>query len=337
MKFLVTGANGFIGKVLCSELALHGQFVRAALRSADSKLENCELASVGSIEGGTDWRNALRNIDVVIHLAAHVHITEDPVADSLAEFLKVNLHGTENLAQQASRAGVKRLVYVSSVKVNGESTSLAGNYCASDSRKQKMFTETSSPDPQDSYAMSKWLAEMALQRIGKETGLEVVVVRPPLTYGPGVKGNFLKLLAAIEKGMPLPLAGAMNARSLVYVGNLVDALIACATHPSAAGQIYLISDGTAVSTAALVDKMAHALGRPNRSFYVPPKLLRGVAALLGRTAQVNRLIGALVLSDASIRSDLGWMPPYSFEQGLQATVDWYIAQRTAVGYNRSSL
>ena len=212
-----------------------------------------------------------------------------------------------------------------------------GRSSASGRAEQDVFTESDKPNPHGPYAISKWQAEQALRRIAQETGLEVVIVRPPLVYGPGVKGNFVSLLAAMEKGIPLPLAGADNARSLVYVGNLVDALIVCATHPAAAGQTYIVSDGEAVSTADLIDKIAGALGRRNRSFYFPPDLLRAVATLLGRSDQVERLFGSLLVSDQKIRSELGWVPPYSLEQGLRATADWYIAQHAAVGYNRGTL
>jgi nucleoside-diphosphate-sugar epimerase len=312
MKFLVTGANGFVGKALCIELLGRGAAVISAMRSASSKADGVNATVVGSIDADTDWRDALRDVDVVIHLAARVHVMKDDAADPLAEFLKVNLHGTENLARQAAQAGVKRLVYVSSVKVNGEGTT--GN---------PPYSELDQPNPQDSYGISKWRAEQALQRIAQETGLEVVIVRPTLVYGAGVKGNFISLMAAIEKGIPLPLAGAQNLRSLLYVGNLVDALIACATHPKAAGQTYLLSDGEDISTAMLVGKIAAALGKKCRSFYFPPSLLRTAAALLGRSAQVDRLFGALQVSNQKIRNELGWCPPFTLERGLRATADWY--------------
>src|SRR3989338_6522851 len=312
MKFLVTGANGFVGKPLCAELLRQGQSVRAALRSANSPVENVEMAAVGSIDGKTDWTEALRGVGVIIHLAARVHVMRETAGDPLAEFLEVNLHGTVNLAQQAARAGVKRLVYVSSIKVNGEQTGAT-----------QPFTELDEANPQDPYAVSKWQAEQALQRIAQETGLEVVIVRPPLVYGPGVKGNFISLLAAIDRGVPLPLASANNARSLVYVGNLVDALISCATHPAAAGQTYLVSDGEDVSTAVLVEKIARALGRNNRSFHFPPALLRAVATLAGRSEQVDRLFGSLRVSNEKICGELSWSPPYTLDQGLRATADWY--------------
>jgi len=312
VKFLVTGANGFVGKAVCAELLRQRQSVRAAVRSANKPVDDAEVVAVGAIDGGTDWSAALGDIDAVIHLAARVHVMKDSAADPLAEFLKVNLLGTANLAQQAAHAGVKRLVYASSVKVNGEET-----------RGRQSYTEQDIPAPQDPYGISKWQAEQALRRIAQESGLEVAIVRPPLVYGPGVKGNFISLLAAIDKGIPLPLAGARNARSLVYVGNLADALIACATRPAAAGQTYLVSDGEDVSTALLVEKIARALGRISRSFYFPPALLRAVATLLGRAAQMDRLFGSLRVSDQKIRGDLAWVPPYSMEQGLRATADWY--------------
>jgi len=312
MRFLVTGANGFVGKPLCDELLHQGHAVRAAIRSTAQLPDGVELAVVGDIDGDTDWTEALRGVEVVIHLAARVHVMKDNAADPLAEFLRVNLHGTENLARQAARAGVKRFVYVSSIKVNGEETT--GGQC---------YTEQDAPSPKDAYGVSKWQAEQALQQISKETKLEIVIVRPPLVYGPGAKGNFISLLAAVDKGIPLPLSGANNARSLVYVGNLVDALIACATHPAAAGQTYLVRDGEDISTAQLVKRIAVALGRNSRSYYFPPLLLRGVAAVLGRSAQIDRLFGSLCLNDAKLRRELGWSPPHALEQGLRATADWY--------------
>jgi nucleoside-diphosphate-sugar epimerase len=318
------------------------------MRSHGQLSANGETAIVGDIDAGTKWADALRGVDTVIHLAARVHVMKDKAADPLTEFLKVNLYGTSNLAQQAAGAGVKRLVFVSSVKVNGESTAPV-SALSSDSLSpgtlspnpspfkgegkkdgagegRNVFSETDEPDPQDPYAISKLQAEQVLQRISDETGLEVVIVRPPLVYGPGVKGNFLRLLAAIDRGIPLPLAGARNLRSLVYAGNLADALVVCADHPAAAGQTYLVSDGEDVSTAVLVENISRALGRNSRSFYLPPGLLRAAATLLGRAEQMDRLFGSLRVNDQKIRGELGWAPPYSMEQGLRATADWYRSQ-----------
>jgi nucleoside-diphosphate-sugar epimerase len=346
-KVLITGAGGFVGCPLCKELFNRGYQVRAAMRTHAQLSSAGETATVGEIDVDTQWTDALRDVDTVIHTAARVHVMKDTAADPLTEFLKVNLYGTSNLAQQAARAGVKRFVYVSSVKVNGESTAPVYTLSPSPSDEttghsakranyahqvagyplkgegKNAFLESDEPDPQDAYGMSKWRAEQDLQRIAKETGLEIVILRPPLVYGPGVKGNFISLLAAINRGIPLPLAGANNLRSLVYVGNLVDALITCATHPAAAGQTYLVSDGEDVSTAMLVDLIAQSLGRNSRAFNFPHGLLRAVATLLGRAEQMDRLFGSLRVNDEKLHRELAWSAPYTLEQGLRATADWY--------------
>ena len=313
---LVTGASGFVGRRLTAELLRQGYTVRVALRDAKHVIaEQAEPALIADINAETDWASALSGMDTVIHLAARVHVMQDVSADPLAEFRIVNLHGTENLAWQAARAGVKRLVYVSSIKVNGEGT------------EGMPYTERDVADPKDPYGISKWEAEQALHRIAQETGLEVVIVRPPLVYGPGVKGNFISLFKAIDKGFPLPLAGARNARSLVYVGNLVDALITCATRVEAAGQTYLVSDGNAVSTAELVSEIALALGRKDRSFYFPAAILHALAGMVGKTAQVDRLFGSLRVDSGKLRQQLNWTPPYTLQQGLAETARWYRQQR----------
>lgn len=311
MRFLVTGASGFVGKQLCAELFRRGYAIRAAVRSANARIDDVEQAIVGAIDGETDWSAALLGVDVVIHLAARVHVMKEHAANPLAEFLKVNLQGTENLAKQAARAGVKRLVYVSSIKVNGEAT------------EAHPFSESDNPNPQDPYAASKWQAEQALQRIARETGLEVVIIRPPLIYGPGVKGNFIKLLEVIDKGVPLPLAGAKSQRSLLYVGNLVDALIACAIHPAAINQTYLVSDGEDISTAELICEISRLLGRRDWSFYFPLPLLRAIGLLFGRSAQIERLLNPLCINGNKIRNELRWFPPHTLRDGLQSTIQWY--------------
>lgn len=316
-KFLITGANGFVGMALCQQLTQQGQMVRAAVRRNNTHLTYGEPVAVGELTAQTDWSAALQGVEVVMHLAARVHVMKETATDALAAFRLVNVQATENLARQAAAAGVKRLVYASSIKVNGESTAVG-----------KVYHETDVPAPEDAYGISKWEAEQMLQRVAAETGLEVVIVRPPLMYGPAVKGNFISLMSAIQRGLPLPLAGASdNARSLLYVGNFVDALITCANHPAAVGQTYLVSDGVPLSTAQLVARLAQALDCRNPAFYFPPSLLRGIAKLLGRSAAVNRLFGSLHLDDQKIRDELGWQPPYSLEQGLAATVDWYRQSR----------
>ena len=320
---LVTGANGFVGRMLCAELLRRGWKVRAAVRSAGNDVQGAETAVVGNVDGDTDWTAALQDVDVVFHLAARVHVMKDTASDPLAEFNRVNRDGTENLARAAARAGVQRLVYASSVKVNGEGTT--GKHA---------YSESDKPEPQDAYGISKWQAEQALHKVAGETGLEIVIVRPPLVYGPGVKGNFISLLKAVQKGVPLPLAGADNARSLVYVGNLVDSLVRCATHPAAAGQTYLVRDGEDVSTAVLVEKIAVALGRKSRSFPVSPALMRLAGKVLGRAEQIDRLFGSLRVDDSKLCGELGWTPPYTLDQGLHDTVAWYFLNRS--GYNRGS-
>ena len=320
MRFLVTGANGFVGKHLCAELLRRGQSVRAAVRSAGASIDDIEVTVVGAIDGETNWVDALRNVDVVIHLAARVHVMKDVAADPLAEFLKVNLQGTANLAYQSVTAGVKRFVYVSSIKVNGERTT-----------ELRPFIESDKPDPQDAYAISKWRAEQVLQDVARAASLEVVIVRPPLVYGPGVKGNFIRLLAVIDKGIPLPLASVRNKRSLIYLGNLVDVLFACACHPVAAGKTYLVSDGEDISVSDLVRHIAIDLRRPAKLYPMPVRLLRGLGGLFGKLDPVDRIVGSLRVNDDLIRNELGWKPRFTLQQGLHATADWYKTLRYPLG------
>lgn len=309
MRFLITGASGFIGRGLLAELSQTRYQVLAVARQP---LAGFDTVSVDLIDGQTDWADMLQGVDVIVHLAARVHVMEEHAIDPLAEFSVVNLHGTTNLARQAAKAGVKRFVYVSSIKVNGEQTS-----------KGRPFTESDHLQPQDAYAISKWAAEQALHSISQETGMEVVIVRPPLVYGPNVKANFLKLLELVDRGVPLPLGSVENSRSLIYVGNLVDALITCATHPAAAGNAYLVSDGEDVSTPQLIQAVADALHRPGRVFPMSLALMRGAAALIGKSAAIDRLMQSLVVDSSKIHSELGWQPPYTMAQGLQATAEWY--------------
>ena len=322
MSLLVTGANGFVGSALCVEAALRGHNVRAALRSHAPVAGAKDVVAVGDIDGQTDWHAALHGIDVIIHLAARVHVMREAAADPLAAFRSVNVQGTENLARQAARAGVKRLVYVSSIKVNGEGCPHP-LLLSHGERGERVYRESDAPNPQGSYAVSKWQAEQALRQVAQETGLEVVIVRPPLVYGAGVKGNFIQMLKVLAKGIPLPLASVRNLRSLVYVGNLADALILCATHPAAAGQTYLVSDGEDVSTPGLLRQLGDAMGRPARLFPWPPALLKLAGRMVGKADQVERLLGSLRVDSGNIRRELGWVPPYTLRQGLRATGEWY--------------
>lgn len=321
MKILVTGANGFVGAALCASLLERGHSIRKATRNKDFTEHPAGRASetvlVGSIDPQTDWSSALASMDVVVHLAARVHVMRESSHDPLAEFRRVNVSGTEHLARSAVASGVSRLVYVSSIKVNGEATV--------DDQK---FTESDFPCPQDPYGVSKCEAEQVLRSIAQETGLEVVIVRPPLVYGPGVKGNFAQMLKALGKGIPLPLASVKNLRSLVYVGNLADALIACATHPAAAGQTFLVSDGEDISTPDLLRSLAVSVGKPAWLLPCPPALLKTMAKLAGKGPQAERLLGSLRVESGKIRRELNWTPPYSLQQGLQATGGWYRTQNT---------
>lgn len=310
MKFMISGAAGFVGKALCAELLRRGQSVSATVRSGSSLIEKAEAIIVGAIDSKTNWADALRDVDVVIHLAARVHVMRESATDPLAEFLKVNLHGTLNLARQAACSGARRLVYVSSIKVNGEQTSTT-----------QSFTELDEPSPQDFYSISKWQAEQALWRIAQETSMEIVVVRPPLVYGSGVKGNFAQMLKVAATHIPLPFASVHNRRSLIYVENLVDALISCATHPVAAGQTYLVCDGEDVSTPDLLRQLRGATKCPARLFPFPSSWLRKLGKLSGKPKQVERLLGSLQVDSGKIRRDLKWVPPYTLQQGLQATAE----------------
>jgi len=325
MKFLVTGANGFVGNALVAALQQNAHSIRRALRNEGE--EEGDAVAVGDINGYTGWTDALRDINVVIHLAARVHVMHESAADPLASFREVNVAGTENLSRQAAAAGVKRLVYVSSIKVNGESTLSPGPSPANVGGVQNIFTELDIPAPQDAYGISKWEAEQALHRVAAETGLEVVIVRPPLVYGAGVKGNFAQMLKVLARGIPLPFASVHNRRSLLYVGNLADALITCATHPAADGQTYLVSDGEDISTPELLRRLGVAMGHPARLFPCPPALLKLAARLTGTTAQIERLLGSLQVDNHKMRSELGWVAPYSLQQGLQVTAEDFLTHR----------
>ncbi|ODU14638.1 MAG: NAD-dependent dehydratase [Thiobacillus sp. SCN 64-35] len=310
MKVLVTGASGFVGRELCVTLLRSGHSVRGALRQIEGRvvlLEGVEPVAVGAINAATDWKAALAGCDTVVHLAARVHVMDYMTSDPLAEFREVNSGGTLNLSSQAAHAGVKRFVFVSTVKVNGEG-------------RDDPYRETDPPAPEDAYAISKWEAEQGLRRVAQETGMEVVILRPPLVYGPAVKANFLQLMRTVERGWPLPLGAIRNRRSLLYLGNLVDAIRVCVEHPAAAGQTFLLDDGEPISTTGLVRALARAMGRPARLLAVPVGVLELAGALLGKRAAVMRLVGSLYVDSSAIRTRLDWTPPYSMEEGLAATV-----------------
>jgi nucleoside-diphosphate-sugar epimerase len=306
MNCLITGASGFVGKSLCAALSMRALGVRIAMRSFQDRADDFKGVVVGTIDAETPWSEALRGIDTVVHLAARVHVMNDVSENPLVEFRRVNVDGTLNLARQAAAAGVRRFVFISSVKVNGEHTEFG-----------HAFSETDAPNPQDAYGLSKHEAEQGLRQMAAETGMELVIIRPPLVYGPGVKANFAALMRAVQRGWPLPLGAIHNQRSLVALDNLVDFIITCITHPQAANQTFLVSDGQDLSTTELVRGMARAAGVPARLLPVPVWALQAGAGLLGKGDAVQRLCGNLQVDISKARQLLGWVPPVSVEDGLR--------------------
>ncbi len=268
---------------------------------------------IGEVGRSTDWRLAVSGIDWVVHLAARVHVMNDQGSDSLSEFRHVNVEGTANLARQAADAGVKRFIYLSSIKVNGEFTVPDRTFSASDA-----------PAPSGPYGISKHEAENELRQIASKTGMEVVIIRPPLVYGPGVKANFESMMRWLARGIPLPLAGVTeNRRSLVALDNLVDLIVTCLHHPAAANQTFLVSDGEDLSTAQLLKRMGAAMGQPARLFCLPPVVLKLGAALLNKPGIYQRLCGSLQLDIAKTRQLLGWTPPVSVDEGLRRAAEGF--------------
>jgi len=306
---LVTGSTGFIGRALIDRLhEEHAHLpVRASCRaSAGTLAPGVQSICVRDLLPDTEWSAALQRVDAVLHCAARVHVMRDASRDPLSEFRQVNVQGTLNLARQAAAMGVKRFVFVSSVKVNGELTRLGSPFHAADA-----------PAPMDAYGVSKWEAEIGLRAIAQETGMEVVIIRPPLVYGPGVKANFASMVRWLQRGIPLPLGAIHNLRSLVALDNLVDLIITCIHHPAAANQTFLVSDGEDVSTTELLQRMGAALGKPARLLPVPQRLLEWGAALVGKQAVAQRLFSSLQVDISATRQLLGWTPPVSLEQGLR--------------------
>ena len=302
MIVAITGTTGFVGFALLPTLSQHHQ-IRAITRT-----------EFGDLLPTTDYTAALTHIDVVIHLAARVHIMHDTATDPLAEFRRTNTAGTLNLARQAAQAGVKRFIYLSSIKVNGEQTQSGQAFIAIDQL----------PLPTDPYAISKQEAEQALHQLAIETGMEIVIIRPPLVYGVGVKGNFQSMMKWVNKGIPLPLGSIHNQRSLVALPNLIDLLTLCIEHPAAANQTFLVSDGENLSTTDLLRRLGTALGKPARLLPVPQKLLETSLNLLGKHAIAQRLCGNLQVDISKTRELLGWTPPISVDDALQQTAQAYL-------------
>jgi nucleoside-diphosphate-sugar epimerase len=311
---LLTGAAGFVGRALVSRLLDDGRYVpRAASRSPVPWQESVVPVRIGDLSAETDWRQALEGtatgarVMAVVHLAARVHVMNEQTEQPIAAYRRTNVEGTLNLARQAAAAGVRRFVFVSSVKVNGEQTAPGTSFTADDA-----------PAPQDAYGLSKYEAEQGLWQIAAQTDMAITILRPPLVYGPGVKANFAAMMHWLARGLPLPLGAVTgNRRSLVALDNLVDLLATCIDHPAAANETFLAGDEEDLSTADLLRRIGRALGRPARLLPVPPAILQSGARLLGRADIAQRLFGSLQVDIGKTRRVLGWAPPLSVDEGLR--------------------
>jgi nucleoside-diphosphate-sugar epimerase len=313
---LVTGATGFVGNALCERLAGH-RALRGSVRNKTAITLPFDVdVTEASLSPDQDWSVALSGVSSVIHCAARVHVMSDDAVDPLSEFRRVNVDGTLLLARQAAESGVRRFIFVSSIKVNGEH-----------SLPDQPFMADQLPAPGDPYGVSKCEAEEWLRSLSRETGMEVVIIRPVLVYGPGVKANFLEMMRWLMRGIPLPLGGiGDNRRSLVYLGNLVDLIITCLDHPAAANQTFLVSDGRDLSTTDLLRCMAASMNRPARLIHVPAGMIRFGASLIGRSDIALRLCGSLQVDISKTRELLGWSPPFSVNEGLRRTAEAFLLQ-----------
>jgi nucleoside-diphosphate-sugar epimerase len=311
--YLVTGANGVVGKALCNILEQRGISVCVAVRKNKNEFSsNIKVIEIGEIDGKTDWTEALTGVEVILHLAAMSEVSQ--VTDDVnieALFHKVNVDGTCHLAHMAQSAGVRRFVYVSSISVNGHDS---GNL---------WFDESSIANPQGIYAQSKWEAEKALSMLVSEMSMEIVITRSPLVYGAGISNNLLRLMRVINKRLPLPLGAIRNERSLIYIGNLVDALALCASHPNAAGKTYVVCDNETISTPQLINQLSVLMHRPKLLCSMPIWMLRFFGKLCGRSEEVESMMATRKIDNSKIKNELGWVPPYSLDQGLLFMVDWF--------------
>ncbi len=314
-KVLITGVNGFVGKTLSDELVIKGFNVNGTVRSVMSVDFPGAVTKfvIKDIDSKTDWQNALESVDVVIHLAGRVHVMKDTAIDALSEFRRVNVEGTLKLARQAVEDGVQRFIFISSIKVNGEGSILGQPYTPEDQ-----------PAPVDPYGISKREAEDGLRQLASETGMEVVIIRPPLVYGPGVKANFQSMMHWLDKGIPLPLGAIHNRRSLVSLDNLIDLIVTCIHHPAAANQIFIAGDGEDLSTTELLQRMAAGLGKKAWLIPVPSFILEWGARLVGKQAITQKLCGSLQVDISKARDLLDWKPPVSVDEALRKTAQYYI-------------
>lgn len=309
---LVTGANGFVGKRLVEAVVELGYMAKKATRN-----DHADSITVGEIDGQTDWQLALNNVDIVVHTAARVHVMDELESEPLVEFRRVNVDGTLNLARQAAASGVKRFIFISSIKVNGEKTTVGHPFSADDV-----------PSPSDPYGISKHEAEQGLRLLSQQTGMEIVIIRPPLIYGPGVKANFRSMMLWLSRGVPLPLGLIRNQRSLVFIENLIDLIVLCSDHPAAANQTFLVSDGEDLSTTDLLRKMGFALHAPARLFPVPSAFIIFLARMLGKGDVARRLCESLQVDIFKTRSLLGWSPKLSVDEGLSKTAQGFNDEKT---------
>jgi nucleoside-diphosphate-sugar epimerase len=309
VTILVTGASGFVGAALMHRLKSDGRHAIAALRTAVPGTR-----SAPDLSGDANWLPTLDGIEVVVHTAARVHVMNDTAVDPLAAFRDANVEGTLTLARQAATAGVRRFVFISSIKVNGEETAPGA-----------AFSATDIPAPVDAYGLSKAEAEAGLQQIATDTGMQIVIIRPPLVYGPGVKANFQSMMRWLQRGVPLPFGNIHNRRSFVSLGNLVDLITVCIDHPAAANQIFLAADGDDMSTPELLRRVAVAMGARAKLFAVPTGMLIGAATLFGKPAIAQRLCSSLQVDISTTRELLGWQPPLTVDEGLQQTARWFLA------------
>jgi nucleoside-diphosphate-sugar epimerase len=317
-RVLITGVSGFVGAALATVTHEKGFVVRGVVRSLSESIPNfVEQVSIGNINLDTNWRVGLDNTDVVIHLAARVHVMQDTVNDPLAEFRHINTAATLNLARQAAESGVKRFIYLSSIKVNGEET-----------ESELPFTEDNDYVPVAPYALSKYEAELGLLELAKKTQMDVVIIRPPLVYGPGVKANFQSMMKWLYKGVPLPFGSIHNKRSLVALDNLVDFIITCIDHPAAANQVFLVSDGVDLSTTQLLSRVAIALGEKPRLLPVNQQLLELGLNLVGKKDLAQRLCGSLQVDINKAQKLLNWTPPISVDEGLLKTARHFLESQS---------
>lgn len=312
---LITGCSGFIGKAFSKRCLSYGWVVRGTIRSGfnlTSLADKVQPVIVQDVGPQTDWSEALDGVTDVVHLAAKVHALNESGPNLREEFFRVNIAGTARLARAAADAGVRRMVFLSTIKVCGEGM-------------EEPYTEADSTAAQDPYSFSKLEAENVLREISRRSELETVVLRPPLVYGPGVGANFLRLIRLVERRVPLPFASVSNRRSMIFVENLVDAILAGLREPEAAGKTYLVADDERPSTPQLIKQIAEFLGIEAKLLSFPPALLRSVGILFGKKQEFDRLLGSLVADTSKIRREIGWRPKFSQREGLRATIGWYCA------------